>query len=340
MRRFVDAREQKRRRLCSSDHVCFTDTDGDRIRFVARNHQLLEWLNGEAHLHPVTACHLYEDTITDEGGVCTVPAADHVRVFGFLRKHRHCVATFTDGIPWPPQYQTLNDETVAAVARRFGVDAGRLLRENDGRYADLTLTARLQAGTTLIVSEVDAARVLEENRANTAKKCDHDYEDIVGGTILLDHGDVYRGSGEGTIEYADGGTYEGGYAGGRPDGVGTMQYGDGVVYEQGDCYRGEWKGGRHDGRGHMVYANGTVYHGDWRDGEAHGVGVMTYADGTADEGRWWRGEYHGDAARVAGPTLHAQLRLQRQQQQQRRHQARLHAAQHAAQHAARRSRFV
>jgi len=110
----------------------------------------------------------------------------------------------------------------------------------------------------------------------------------VGGVYVGQHDG--RENGEGTVMYADGATYVGGYRDGKKTGKGTM------VYPSGAKYFGDWKDGRPDGDGIFLLPDGAVYLGAFSAGWPHGPGRLIGRDGTVTAGVWKDGALR-DAAR-------------------------------------------
>lgn len=134
--------------------------------------------------------------------------------------------------------------------------------------------------------------------------------------------DKGKPSGEGTMKYTCGDTYEGSWKNGMPDGYGKMIYADGSAHKS---YEGNWKKGKPEGYGTMVwpaerpyssytgefsngkmhgegtmtYSNGNIYAGEWNRGQMHGQGTMTYSDGKIKSGLWQYGKFLG--GRVTHP---------------------------------------
>ena len=65
-----------------------------------------------------------------------------------------------------------------------------------------------------------------------------------------------------------------GLAGCSRNGQGTM------TFANGDTYTGGWKDGDRHGQGTMTYPNGDTHTGEWKDDKENGQGTYTYADGT------------------------------------------------------------
>ena len=96
-----------------------------------------------------------------------------------------------------------------------------------------------------------------------------------------------RRDGKGTMTWADGGSYDGGWRNDMRDGRGIMMSPDGSRYE------GDWSNDRKFGRGVMAWADGQHYKGAWRDDQPHGSGTMKWADGTSYQGRFFKGKPNG-----------------------------------------------
>ena len=144
-------------------------------------------------------------------------------------------------------------------------------------------------------------------------------------------------NGKGTMVYATGHQFTGGFKdGGRHgDGVmlmpggrkivgvwenneikeGTYTQPDGTTYEgewmfrerngqgtltfpDGRKYIGEFKSGQRQGKGTMTYPDGRKYVGDFNYGERSGSGIMTYADGRIYTGEFKVGERNGHGTMI------------------------------------------
>ncbi len=133
------------------------------------------------------------------------------------------------------------------------------------------------------------------------------------GTVQWPSGDSYQGSvenhqphGQGTYQWASGQTYQGEWVQGQPHGTGRMKFANGNVYEGalvngtpqgrgtmtyawGDRYEGDFGGGIPDGSGHYRWKNGDQYTGEWKAGQKHGTGTLEWASGDK-----WAGRYESD----------------------------------------------
>jgi len=125
-------------------------------------------------------------------------------------------------------------------------------------------------------------------------------------------------SGNGSVNYADGSSYSGGFQYGLEHGQGTYltsggragysgQYWHGVrqglgteSFENGERYAGQYLAGSAHGRGTSYYANGKVkYDGEWAAGTPHGNGTLYSSDGrSAVAGVFRYGQLAEEQARV------------------------------------------
>lgn len=137
-------------------------------------------------------------------------------------------------------------------------------------------------------------------------------------------GDCLQGTG--IFAYANGVSYEGQFANGKPNGEGVFVYEDESRYEgmvkdglysgqgtytdaSGNSQSGVWEEGTltkdnriknnagcvsgncSNGFGKMVFANGDQYEGNWQDGKYHGQGTLKKADGALIQGNWQNGAF-------------------------------------------------
>jgi len=116
-------------------------------------------------------------------------------------------------------------------------------------------------------------------------------------------------NGKGTMVYATGHQFTGGFKdGGRHgDGVMLMPGGRKIVgvwenneiiegtYTQpdGTTYEGQWKFRERDGQGTLTFPDGRKYIGEFKSGQRHGQGTMTYPDGRKYVGEFNNGERSG-----------------------------------------------
>ena len=126
-------------------------------------------------------------------------------------------------------------------------------------------------------------------------------------------GDMKDGKkhGQGTLTYADGGSYTGQWANDKKNGKGkniwsngneydgdwkdNRRHGQGkLTYSDGGYYLGEWNHDKKSGRGVNKWANGDEYNGFWKDNKRHGQGTMTYTNGGQYKGEWVNDKREGE----------------------------------------------
>ena len=122
------------------------------------------------------------------------------------------------------------------------------------------------------------------------------------GTLTYADGSLYSGGwkdgklhGEGTFTGADGRLYSGGWKDDKKHGQGTFTGSKGSLY----MYVGEWKDNKRHGHGTLTDTDGNSYSGGWKDDKFHGEGTFVYADGDSYSGEWKYGgfkdsKYHGE----------------------------------------------
>lgn len=93
--------------------------------------------------------------------------------------------------------------------------------------------------------------------------------------------------GQGTMQYADGTSYEGSWSNGERHGKGRYVDLSGAVYE------GEFLGDQQTGKGKQTFSDGTVYIGDFVNGKFHGQGALVYGNGDRFTGRFEAGMKEG-----------------------------------------------
>ncbi|XP_041977254.1 MORN repeat-containing protein 3-like isoform X2 [Aricia agestis] len=74
--------------------------------------------------------------------------------------------------------------------------------------------------------------------------------------------------------------YRGGWAYGKPEGIGWR------YYNNGDRYLGFWRRGQRHGYGKMWYADGTFYAGYWKADRRNGLGIFVQDNNNRYEGHW------------------------------------------------------
>jgi len=116
-------------------------------------------------------------------------------------------------------------------------------------------------------------------------------------------------NGKGTMVYATGHKFTGGFKDGvrHGDGVLLMPGGRKIVgvwenneiregtYTQpdGTTYEGQWKFRERNGQGTLTFPDGRKYIGEFKSGQRHGKGTMTYPDGRKYVGEFSYGERSG-----------------------------------------------
>lgn len=95
-----------------------------------------------------------------------------------------------------------------------------------------------------------------------------------------------------SVQWPDGGSYEGLVKDERCHVRGVFNYPDGARY------MGEYVDNRMEGYGVYVWGDGTVYRGEWKDSMAHGCGVKISKQPNgqfiAEEGKFVNDEWVGD----------------------------------------------
>ena len=93
--------------------------------------------------------------------------------------------------------------------------------------------------------------------------------------------------GMGTMKYADGRSYKGGWKEGHWQGKGKASF------PNGDSYEGETKLDQRHGKGVYRWNDGRVYDGHFFEDQRNGQGIMSYPDGTVYDGNFKNGLRHG-----------------------------------------------
>ncbi len=94
-------------------------------------------------------------------------------------------------------------------------------------------------------------------------------------------------NGQGSIQYDNGNSYEGGFLNGLQHGRGVFCWADGSVYD------GDWVSGDKTGKGTMTWTDGAAYTGDWVNNERTGKGILIWASGDKYEGNFVNGTRTG-----------------------------------------------
>jgi hypothetical protein len=132
---------------------------------------------------------------------------------------------------------------------------------------------------------------------------------IYSGAFVLDQKSG-RISGEGSVKFTDGRTYDGSLVNGVKSGTGTYVWADGQRYvgfwandlpngrgewtsKDGERYVGDFVAGRREGSGVFSTANGTNYDGAWKADQQSGRGKLTFPNGDIYEGDFVAGARTG-----------------------------------------------
>jgi hypothetical protein len=115
------------------------------------------------------------------------------------------------------------------------------------------------------------------------------------GTVEYDDGTTYEGffdlhgswHGKGRWSSSNGDAYDGAFVSGERHGYGIYTWSDGRQYQ------GNFEHNVRQGRGVLVYANNDLYEGDFVRGMRHGRGRFVFANGAVYQGEWQGGLYHG-----------------------------------------------
>lgn len=98
-------------------------------------------------------------------------------------------------------------------------------------------------------------------------------------------------TGDGTMTYPDGASFEGTLVDGVKQGAGTYKYADGAT-----VYEGGFENNLKSGKGTLSFANGDKYEGDFKDGTMEGYGEMAYASGDMYFGSFKAGKKDGEGS--------------------------------------------
>jgi len=89
----------------------------------------------------------------------------------------------------------------------------------------------------------------------------------------------------GTMTFASGNKYVGGYKNGERNGQGTF------TWANGDKYVGEFKNNKRNGQGTLTFASGNKYVGEFKNDQRSGQGTFTWANGRVKEGIWGNNKF-------------------------------------------------
>ena len=94
-------------------------------------------------------------------------------------------------------------------------------------------------------------------------------------------------NGQGSLRFASGDTYIGGFRDGQLEGQGAS------TFISGSTHIGEVHNNKANGQGVWTFANGDRYNGQFRDSQFNGQGIYTFANGTSQVGEFKDGKYVG-----------------------------------------------
>lgn len=104
------------------------------------------------------------------------------------------------------------------------------------------------------------------------------------GTVFLGKLDAdYRRSGQGSITWPNGDSYEGDFVSDKLSGNGVY------TFHSGDVYEGEFVEGKKHGKGKYTAFDGSYYEGDFENDLRHGKGKLVTSDGGVYEGDFVKG---------------------------------------------------
>ena len=108
------------------------------------------------------------------------------------------------------------------------------------------------------------------------------------GTVFLGKLDAdYRRSGQGSITWPNGDSYEGDFVSDKLSGNGVY------TFQSGDVYEGEFVEGKKHGKGKYTAFDGSYYEGDFENDLRHGKGKLVTSDGGVYEGDFVKGVKSG-----------------------------------------------
>ena len=109
------------------------------------------------------------------------------------------------------------------------------------------------------------------------------------GTVYLGQLDGdYRRSGQGSITWRNGDSYEGDFLADKLSGSGVY------TFKSGDVYEGDFLDGKKHGRGKYTSFDGSYYEGEFANDLRHGKGTLVTSDGGVYEGEFENGVKSGN----------------------------------------------
>ena len=147
--------------------------------------------------------------------------------------------------------------------------------------------------------DLEAGKVTYSDGTVFLGKLDADYRRSGQGSITWKNGDSYEGefvsdklSGNGVYTFQSGDVYEGEFVDGKKHGKGKYTAFDGSYYE------GEFENDLRHGKGKLVTSDGGVYEGDFEKGIKSGYGTYAYPNGDSYEGEFSGDLRHGNGKYV------------------------------------------
>lgn len=147
--------------------------------------------------------------------------------------------------------------------------------------------------------DLEAGKVTYSDGTVFLGKLDADYRRSGQGSITWPNGDSYEGdfvsdklSGNGVYTFQSGDVYEGEFVEGKKHGKGKYTAFDGSYYE------GDFENDLRHGKGKLVTSDGGVYEGDFEKGVKSGYGTYAYPNGDSYEGEFSGDLRHGNGKYV------------------------------------------
>ena len=147
--------------------------------------------------------------------------------------------------------------------------------------------------------DLEAGKVTYSDGTVFLGKLDADYRRSGQGSITWPNGDSYDGdfvsdklSGNGVYTFQSGDVYEGEFVEGKKHGKGKYTAFDGSYYE------GDFENDLRHGKGKLVTSDGGVYEGDFEKGVKSGYGTYAYPNGDSYEGEFSGDLRHGNGKYV------------------------------------------
>jgi hypothetical protein len=220
---------------------------------------------------------------------------------------------------------------IAGCERRTEAPLNSLVLENAQTASDTSeanATGRSDSNTTTLSPE-EQKQALDGilTHLDEAKERAGLDEEILPtfGSVNYANGGKYVGGfkngkrhGLGSFVFANGDRFRGHYVEGKREGYGTYEFTSGERYEgyfhngkyhhwglyffkNGDKYFGQYRHGTRNGTGTLSKKNGERYEGDFSEGKRQGFGSCLFADGSRYSGTWKNNEAEGWGTYVIAP---------------------------------------